>query len=123
MQIEKKGSGPWPEVTVSCGAVAIAVGDNAILLNCNDRQQDSQLFIDIVRGADGSLAEGVENGTEYVASIVIPPARYKEVAAPQPLSGGMYSMEESTSLERIPLDEDLTAVRLVLWTVTDNQED
>lgn len=120
MQIEKKGNGPWPGVTVACGAVSIAVGDEGILLNCNDRQQDSQIFIDIVRGADGSLAEGVENGSEYVATIIIPPARYKDVPAPEGTSSGMGT--ESTMQERIPLDENLASVRLVLWTVTENKE-
>jgi len=42
------------------------------------------------------------------------------VPAPEGSSSGMGS--ESTVQERIPLDETLAAVRLVLWTVTDNQE-
>jgi len=120
MQIEKKGNGPWADVSVSCGAVSIAVGEEVLLLNCNALQQDSQMFIDIVRGANGSLVRGVENGSEYVASLILPPARYKDVPAPEGSSSGMGS--ESTVQERIPLDETLAAVRLVLWTVTDNQE-
>ena len=103
MQMEKKGSGPWPGVEVDGVNVTLTVGDNALSFDCAALQEDGQVTVDVVRGHDGGLAVGVENGTEYVANLIIPPAHYEDVPLPVTL-------------------EEPEAVRLILWTVTDNME-
>ena len=85
----------------------------------------------MVRGIGGKLTEGVENGTEYVANLIIPPARYEdvplpvtlaEVDVPDDLDPMCISSAPTTQIERVPLgEEDMAAVRLILWTVQDPQ--
>ena len=85
MQIEKKGSGPWPGVEVEGVKVTLTVGENSLSFDCAALQEDGQVTVDVVRGHEGGLAVGVDNGTEYVANLLIPPARYEEVPLPATL--------------------------------------
>ena len=131
MQIARKGSGPWPVVTEDGVKVTLGMGDEALAFDCAALQEDAQVTVDVVRGADGRLAEGVANGTEYVACLFIPPARYEQVPLPVTLEAAEELPEDldpmcitpapTTASVRVPLGpDDMEAVRLILWTITDN---
>lgn len=132
MQIEKNGSGPWPGVDVEGVIVTLTVGDDALSFDCAALQEDGQVTVDVVRGHDGALAVGVANGTEYVANLIIPPARYEDVPLPatleepelpEDLDPACITPAPTTESVRVPLAaSDMEAVRLILWTVTDNME-
>ena len=133
MQIEKNGSGPWPGVDVEGVTVTLTVGDDALSFDCADLQEDGQVTVDVVRGHDGGLAVGVEKGVEYVANLIIPPVRYEDVPLPvtleepdlpEDLDPACITPAPTTESVRVPLAaSDMEAVRLILWTVTDNMED
>ena len=132
MQIEKNGSGPWPDVEMDGVTVTLTVGENALSFDCAALQEDGQVTVDVVRGHDGALAVGVANGTEYVANLIIPPARYEDVPLPatleepdlpEDLDPACITPAPTTESVRVPLAaSDMEAVRLILWTVTDNME-
>ena len=132
MQIEKNGSGPWPDVEMDGVTVTLTVGENALSFDCAALQEDGQVTVDVVRGHDGALAVGVANGTEYVANLIIPPARYEDVPLPvtleepdlpEDLAHACITPAPTTDSVRVPLAaSDMEAVRLILWTVTDNME-
>lgn len=132
MQIEKNGSGPWPGVEMDGVTVTLTVGDDALSFDCAALQEDGQVTVDVVRGHDGGLAVGVENGTEYVANLTLPPARYEDVPLPvtleepdlpEDLDPACITPAPTTESVRVPLAaSDMEAVRLILWTVTDNME-
>lgn len=132
MQIEKNGSGPWPGVDVEGVTVTLTVGDDALSFDCADLQEDGQVTVDVVRGHDGGLAVGVEKGVEYVANLIIPPVRYEDVPLPVTLEEPDLPEDQdpacitpapTTESVRVPLAaSDMEAVRLILWTVTDNME-
>lgn len=132
MQIEKNGSGPWPGVDVEGVTVTLTVGDDALSFDCAALQEDGQVTVDVVRGHDGGLAVGVENGVEYVANLIIPPVRYEDVPLPvtleepdlpEDLDPACITPAPTTESVRVSLAaSDMEAVRLILWTVTDNME-
>lgn len=132
MQIEKNGSGPWPGVDVEGVTVTLTVGDDALSFDCAALQEDGQVTVDVVRGHDGGLAVGVEKGVEYVANLIIPPAHYEDVPLPvtleepdlpEDLDPACITPAPTTESVRVPLAaSDMEAVRLILWTVTDNME-
>lgn len=132
MQIEKNGSGPWPGVDVEGVTVTLTVGDDALFFDCAALQEDGQVTVDVVRGHDGGLAVGVEKGVEYVANLIIPPVRYEDVPLPvtleepdlpEDLDPACITPAPTTESVRVPLAaSDMEAVRLILWTVTDNME-
>lgn len=132
MQIEKNGSGPWPGVKVDGVTVTLTVGESSLAFDCAALQEDGQVTVDVVCGHDGGLAVGVANGTEYVANLIIPPARYEDVPLPatleepelpEDLDPACLTSVPTTERVRVPLAaEEMEAVRLILWTVTDNME-
>lgn len=132
MQIEKNGSGPWPGVDVEGVTVTLTVGDDALSFDCAALQEDGQVTVDVVRGHDGGLAVGVEKGVEYVANLIIPPVRYEDAPLPvtleepdlpEDLDPACITPAPTTESVRVPLAaSDMEAVRLILWTVTDNME-
>ena len=132
MQIEKNGSGPWPGVEMDGVTVTLTVGENALSFDCAALQEDGQVTVDVVRGHDGGLAVGVEKGVEYVANLIIPPVRYEDVPLPvtleepdlpEDLDPACITPAPTTESVRVPLAaSDMEAVRLILWTVTDNME-
>ena len=132
MQIEKNGSGPWPGVDVEGVTVTLTVGDDALSFDCAALQEDGQVTVDVVRGHDGGLAVGVEKGVEYVANLIIPPVRYEDVPLPvtleepdlpEDLDPACITPAPTTESVRVHLAaSDMEAVRLILWTVTDNME-
>ena len=132
MQIETKGSGPWPGVDVDGVKVTLTVGDDALSFDCVALQEDGQVTVDVVRGHDGGLAVGVEKGVEYVANLTIPPAHYEDVPLPvtleepdlpEDLDPACITPAPTMERVRVPLSaEEMEAVRLILWTVTDNME-
>lgn len=132
MQIEKNGSGPWPDVEMDGVTVTLTVGDDALSFDCAALQEDGQVTVDVVRGHDGGLAVGVEKGVEYVANLIIPPVRYEDVPLPvtleepdlpEDLDPACITPAPTTESVRVPLAaSDMEAVRLILWTVTDNME-
>lgn len=131
MQIERNGSGPWPVAEVDGVQVTLSVGEDSRMFDCAALQGDGQVTVDVVRGIGGKLTEGVENGTEYVANLIVPPARYEEVPlpvtlaeveVPDDLDPMCISSVPTTQIERVPLgEEDMAAVRLILWTVQEPQ--
>lgn len=132
MQIEKNGSGPWPDVEMDGVTVTLTVGDDALSFDCAALQEDGQVTVDVVRGHDGGLAVGVEKGVEYVANLIIPPVRYEDVPLPvtleepdlpEDLDPACLTSVPTTERVRVSLAaEEMEAVRLILWTVTDNME-
>lgn len=132
MQIERKGSGPWPGMDVEGVTVTLTVGEGSLTFDCAALQKDGQVTVDVVRGHDGGLAVGVENGVEYVANLIIPPARYEDVPLPvtleepdlpEDLDPACITPAPTTESVRVPLAaSDMEGVRLILWTVTDNME-
>ena len=132
MQIEKNGSGPWPGVDVEGVTVTLTVGDDALSFDCAALQEDGQVTVDVVRGHDGGLAVGVEKGVEYVANLIIPPVRYEDAPLPvtleepdlpEDLDPACITPAPTTESVRVLLAaSDMEAVRLILWTVTDNME-
>lgn len=132
MQIEKNGSGPWPGVDVEGVTVTLTVGESSLAFDCAALQEDGQVTVDAVRGHDGGLAVGVEKGVEYVANLIIPPVRYEDVPLPvtleeldlpEDLDPACITPAPTTESVRVPLAaSDMEAVRLILWTVTDNME-
>lgn len=129
MQIEKKGSGPWAEVSQTGAVVTIALGEDEKIFDCTALQQDAQLVIDVVMGFDGHLAEGIANGSEYVANVIIPPKRYADVDLPvtlaeEPLPEGAdaagFTPAPVVETVPVPLEEDdMEAIRVILWTVNE----
>lgn len=127
MQIERKGAGPWAEVSVEGVLVTISVGDESRQFDCAVLQQDMQLTVDLVMGLDGRLCETAANGGEYVANLIIPPKRYADVDLPmtleeEPLPEDIdpQSITPPPVVETVavPLEaEEMEAVRLILWTV------
>lgn len=69
--------GPGPHVDLEISGTTAVVG-GTVAVDCAERQQDHQVVIDI-RATNGVLAEGV--GQAFVASFVIPPRAYIEVAS------------------------------------------
>ena len=132
MQIEKNGSGPWPGVKVDGVNVTLTVGESSLVFDCAALQEDGQVMVDVVRGHDGGLAVGVENGVEYVANLIIPPAHYEDVPLPvtleepdlpEDLDPACITPAPTTESVRVQLcAADMEAVRLILWTVIDNME-
>lgn len=129
IQIIKNGNGPWPDYAETGTVVSVSCHGEALAIDCAARQTDARVTIDIVHGADGRLAEGVRSGGSYVASLEIPPARYKEPEAPKaakPRKNEPDAMleQESAPRERLPLtDADMVAVILHLWTIPDACQD
>ena len=129
MQIERKGNGPWAEVTQSGAKVTLSVGDEEKIYDCAAMQRDAQLIIDVVLGFDGHLAEGAANGSEYVANIIIPPKRYADIDLPvtlekAPIPEGEeaagYMAPPVVETVPVPLEEDeMEAVRVILWTINE----
>jgi hypothetical protein len=110
MQIEKLGSGPWPQVAVNGVAVTLTVGDQSKTYNCADLQQDEPVTVDVVLCAAGAMAEGVSVGVAYVANLILPAADYMDA----PSDGS----DIGTARVRAPLTATgMEAVRVVLWTV------
>ncbi len=129
MQIERKGSGPWAEVSQAGAVVTISLGEDEKVYDCAALQQDAQLMIDVVMGFDGHLAEGAANGGEYVANLIIPPKRYTDVDLPvtlaeDPLPEGAdpagFAPMPVVETVPVPLEEDeMEAIRVILWTVNE----
>lgn len=127
MQIERKGSGPWADVAVDGVLVTISIGSESRQFDCAALQQDMQLTVDLVMGLDGRLCETAANGGEYVANLIIPPKRYADVDLPMPLNEeplpddvDPQSITPAPVVETVPVpleDEEMEAVRLILWTV------
>lgn len=133
MQIERNGSGPWPEVTPDGVKVTLTTGEDSLVFDCSELQEDGQVTVDVVRGLVGGLAVGVENGGEYVVNLIIPPARYEDVALPvtleaselpEDLDPACITAAPTTEQVRVPLgEEDMAAVRLILWTINTNSQE
>lgn len=132
MQLERKGAGPWADVSVEGVLVTISVGDESRQFDCAALQQDMQLTIDLVMGLDGRLCETAANGGEYVANLIIPPRRYTDVDLPVTLAE--ESLPEGVDPQgltpvpvvetvAVPLEaEEMEAVRLILWTIRNNED-
>lgn len=121
MQIERKGTGPWPEAVVAGTKVSITACGETREYDCDELQGDAEVTLDVVRTADGGLAEGASNGVEYVATLIVPAARYEEIPVLLAVGPDGGSPEQTMESQRVPLnDADMEAIRLVLWTITEN---
>ncbi len=120
IQVIQNGTGPWPEYEEEGTVVRVNCHGSTLAIDCAARQTDARVTIDMVR-AGGELREGAAGGESYVATLEIPPAKYKEPErpkAPEPdeEEGGMM-FEEGAGAERLPLTaEDMVTVVLRLWT-------
>lgn len=105
MRMQTRGAGPHPDVSVS-GSV-VTVGEVAV--NCEERQDESAVLIDLRQDRGGPVTEGGEG--RQVASVYIPPRRYEEVET------GETDDEDNPvmSREAVPLDCD--HVLVTLWTI------
>lgn len=129
MQIERKGSGPWAEVAVDGVTVTLALDGETLAYDCAALQQRSQVAIDVVRNLSGQLVQTAADGGEYVANLIIPPARYADVDLPAPaieeeipegVDPACIQMRPLVETVQVPLaPEDMETVRLILWTVTE----
>lgn len=116
MQIEKMGSGPWSAVAVDGTEISLTVGGQGQRYDCAALQANDQITLDVVLDANKALAQGVGNGVAYVATLIIPAARYAEPDLES-------STEEEAGPERLPLTAaDMESVRCVLWTLTETAE-
>lgn len=102
MQVRTQGRGPHPDFSIAEGIVTVA----SVVIDCAERQGDSQTVIDI-RQHQGIAQEG--GGGYQLASIRIPPRRYQEVEG-EPLEG---EEEPSTLREAQPLDP--RQVEVTIW--------
>lgn len=105
MRMQTRGAGPHPDVSVS-GSV-VTVGE--VTVNCEERQDESAVLIDLRQERGGPVTEGGEG--RQVASVYIPPRRYEEVET------GETDDEDNPvmSREAVPLDCD--QVLVTLWTI------
>jgi hypothetical protein len=103
---------PGPYVKWNLEGTKLIVED--IEIDLEEEQKDSQVIIDIC-GENGELIVGL--GNMYVASIIIPPAKYELVEIDELDENGnpIYSMN------KIPLD--LESVELVLWQYQKQEEE
>lgn len=133
MQIEKKGAGPWADVNVEGVVVTLTANGESRVYDCAALQTDSQVTIDVVAAPDSSLAEGAANGNEYVATLIIPPKRYMdmdlpqtlaEVELPEDIDPACITPMPTTETVAVPLtDEEMEAVRLILWTIIETHQE
>lgn len=102
MQVRTQGQGPHPDFSIAEGIVTVA----GVVIDCAERQGDSQTVIDI-RQHQGIAQEG---GSGYqLASIRIPPRRYVEVEG-EPQEG-----EEAPSATREAQPLDPRQVEVTIW--------
>jgi hypothetical protein len=102
---------PGPFIDWSLDGTLLSVGD--ILIDLEEQQQDSQAIIDICE-KDGELVIGL--GDAYVASVLIPPAKYKLTEA-----GVDENDNPVYESEKLPLDTE--AVQLILWQYQKSDEE
>lgn len=103
---------PEPYVEWNLEGTKLIVG--GIEIDLEQEQKDSQVIIDICM-KNGELAVGL--GDTYVASIIIPPAKYELIETDELDKNGnpIYSMN------KIPLDLEL--VELILWQYQKKKEE
>lgn len=102
MQVRTMGQGPHPDFSIAEGVVTVA----GVVIDCAERQGDSQTVIDI-RQHQGAAQEG---GSGYqLASLRIPPRQYLEVEGEPAMEGE----EPDTTREAQPLDP--RQVEVTIW--------
>lgn len=101
MRLEIMGAGPHPDLSISGSIVTVAGYE----VDCEARQEDSAVIIDLRLGEKGVTEKG---GSYQIASIHIPPAEYDEI------DEGTEE-EQAVSLIKKPLDAN--AVLVTLWTI------
>jgi len=105
MRMQTRGAGPHPDVSVA-GSV-VTVGEVAV--NCEERQDEAAVLIDLRQDRGGPVTEGGEG--RQVASVYIPPRRYAEVDTGETAD----EVNPVVSREAVPLDCD--QVLVTLWTI------
>ncbi len=103
---------PEPYVGWDLEGTKLIVG--GIEIDLEQEQKDSQVIMDICM-KNGELAVGL--GDTYVASVIIPPAKYELVETDELDENGnpIYSMN------KIPLD--LESIELILWQYQKQEEE
>ncbi len=103
MIIEYLQAGPYVEHFLE-GRV-LQVGD--ISIDLAERQDDSQVVIDITRNGNG-LVEGVSGKDGYVANILLPPREYEEIET------DVLDMNGNNTIERraLPLSTGKACIKL-----------
>ena len=111
---------PEPHIAwkINSSVLTVGSGEDAIAVDLEERQTDSETVIDICR-CEGGLMEGACGS--YVLSVQIPPRKYHEEA-------GEESPECGTGIILVPEPLDIASVILRLWTeesmaTFDNEEE
>lgn len=63
---------------------SITFGDEDLMLNLRNREQDEDVMIDICMDRDGYLLVGCDSAHRYVAQVQIPARKYNEVEMDNP---------------------------------------
>lgn len=102
MNIERLGSGPWPECIMAGSVVSLDASGDQVDVDLAPLQDDSPRSVDVMSAATG-LHIGYTSDARYVANILIPAAQFVETS-------GETDGEPATMDQVENLDE--TTVRL-----------
>lgn len=105
MRMQTRGAGPHADVSVSGSEVTVG----EVTVNCESRQDESAVMIDLRQDKSGPVTEG--GSGRQVASVYIPPRHYHEVETGEADEDDNPVM----SREAVPLDPD--QVLVTLWTI------
>lgn len=101
MQVQTVGQGPHPDFSIAGSTVTV----DGIAVDCDARQADAQIVIDI-SSHNGKAQEG--GGGYLLASIRIPPRQYTEVESHAP--DDSPEGEQGATREAQPLNAGRVAV-------------
>lgn len=93
----------------------ITFGDE-LTLNCEKREQDFDICIDICVDKDGMLTLGTL-GEKYAAQVVIPARQYTETEVSNPDYNPEDEQSSETILERTPVPFSMANVTLKLYAI------
>ncbi len=85
---------------------SITFGDEDLMINLKNREQDEDVMIDICMDLNKTLVIGASTANRYVAQVLIPARQYKEVEVDNPdydssQAAGEDNPEKITQLEPV----------------------
>ena len=107
MDIEVRDSANVVPYAVDGTKITFGMDDNKITIDCAAKQTDMQVMIDVFQSDDRSLT--LDKEIFYVATVIIPPAKYNIVDAGEKDDMG----NEKYNKVKIDLMDNL--VQVVLW--------